>query len=229
METITLISERDAKSPIVEAYRAIRTNIQFAAVGKKLQTIVLTSAAMGEGKSTTTSNLAVVMAQAGHRVLLLDCDMRHPTQHKIFQLAGKGLTNCLSLDDDPANYVQGTNVAGLYVLPSGPIPPNPSELLGSKKMQQILEKLREQYDYILLDTPPLMPVTDAAVAAAAADGVILLVSAGAIAPSVAKEAKQILTKAQANIIGVILNKVELEHTHGYYYYSQRYGDETAEE
>ena len=167
METITLIADRDAKSPVAEAYRTIRTNIQFSNVGQELKTIIVTSATPNEGKSTTISNLAVVMAQAGHKVLLMDCDMRNPTQ------------------------------------------------------------LKPDYDYILIDTPPIMPVTDAAVLSGKVDGLVMLVSSGEVTPAAAKEAKQRLLQAGAHILGVILNKVELAHTHGYGYYYYYGSDSTS--
>ena len=221
METITLIADRDAKSPVAEAYRTIRTNIQFSNVGQELKTIIVTSATPNEGKSTTISNLAVVMAQAGHKVLLMDCDLRNPTQHKIFKLTNKGLAN-----EDVKEVIQKTGIENLELLASGPVAPNPSELLGSKRMEQLLEQLKPDYDYILIDTPPIMLVTDAAVLSGKVDGLILLISSGAVSPAVAKEAKQRLLQAGTHILGVILNKVELAHTHGsgYYYY---YGSEST--
>ena len=142
METITLIADRDAKSPVAEAYRTIRTNIQFSNVGQELKTIIVTSATPNEGKSTTISNLAVVMAQAGHKVLLMDCDMRNPTQHKLFKLTNKGLSNCISASEEVREVIQKTGIENLELLASGPVAPNPSELLGSKRMEQLLEQLK---------------------------------------------------------------------------------------
>ncbi len=227
METITLIADRDAKSPVAEAYRTIRTNIQFSNVGQELKTIIVTSATPNEGKSTTISNLAVVMAQAGHKVLLMDCDMRNPTQHKLFKLTNKGLSNCISASEEVREVIQKTGIENLELLASGPVAPNPSELLGSKRMEQLLERLKPDYDYILIDTPPIMPVTDAAVLSGKVDGLVMLVSSGEVTPAAAKEAKQRLLQAGAHILGVILNKVELAHTHGYGYYYYYGSDGTS--
>lgn len=227
METITLIADRDAKSPVAEAYRTIRTNIQFSNVGQELKTIIVTSATPNEGKSTTISNLAVVMAQAGYKVLLMDCDMRTPTQHKLFKLTNKGLSNCISASEEVREVIQKTGIENLELLASGPVAPNPSELLGSKRMEQLLERLKPDYDYILIDTPPIMPVTDAAVLSGKVDGLVMLVSSGEVTPAAAKEAKQRLLQAGAHILGVILNKVELVHTHGYGYYYYYGSDSTS--
>ena len=227
METITLIADRDAKSPVAEAYRTIRTNIQFSNVGQELKTIIVTSATPNEGKSTTISNLAVVMAHAGHKVLLMDCDMRNPTQHKLFKLTNKGLSNCISASEEVREVIQKTGIENLELLASGPVAPNPSELLGSKRMEQLLERLKPDYDYILIDTPPIMPVTDAAVLSGKVDGLVMLVSSGEVTPAAAKEAKQRLLQAGAHILGVILNKVELSHTHGYGYYYYYGSDSTS--
>ena len=164
MEEVTLIANSDAKSPVSEAYRTIRTNIKFSNIaGRELKTIMLTSATPNEGKSTTISNLAVVMAQAGHSVVLCDCDFRNPTQHKIFKLPNKGLSNCVATGSDVMDIVQHTSIPNLYVLTSGPVAPNPSELLASQNMVDILNELKQHFDYVLIDTPPVMPVTDAAV------------------------------------------------------------------
>ena len=186
MEEVTLIANSDAKSPVSEAYRTIRTNIKFSNIaGRELKTIMLTSATPNEGKSTTISNLAVVMAQAGHSVVLCDCDFRNPTQHKIFKLPNKGLSNCVATGSDVMDIVQHTSIPNLYVLTSGPVAPNPSELLASQNMVDILNELKQHFDYVLIDTPPVMPVTDAAVVSGKVDGTILVIASGAVAPSVA--------------------------------------------
>jgi len=230
-----LITKKHSKSPVSEAYRTIRTNVQFSAVNKDLKTIVITSATANEGKSTTISNLGVVMAQAGQKVVIMDCDFRNPTQHKIFQLPNKGLSNCIAMHKSVMDIIQHTEVEGLDVLTSGPVAPNPSEILSSKRMDEVLEVLGREYDYVLIDTPPILPVTDAAVMAAKVDGVIMLTAWGGINPEVARDAKTRLVQAGANIIGVILNKVEVNtpgnsygygYGYGYYYY---YGSEGKED
>ena len=232
MEEVTLIANTDAKSPVSEAYRTLRTNIRFSNIaGRELKTILMTSATPDEGKSTTISNLGVVMAQAGHRVVVCDCDFRNPTQHKIFGLPNKGLSNCVSTGGDIMELVQGTKVPNLYVLTSGPVAPNPSELLGSQNMVDIFNELKQHFDYVLVDTPPIMPVTDAAVVSGKVDGTILVVASGAVSPAVAVEAKTRLEQAGAHLLGVVLNKVDVAanshygYGYGYYYY---YGHENKE-
>ncbi|MHC1717142.1 MAG: CpsD/CapB family tyrosine-protein kinase [Acidaminococcaceae bacterium] len=207
-----LIAKEDSKSPITEAYRMIRTSIQFSNEGKTLKTIVFTSAGANEGKSTVVANLAVVMAQAGHKVILLDCDLRNPALHNIFNLQNKGLSNCVMAGENIAAVVQSSEVPDLDILTSGPIACYPSELLGSKRMQEILNELTAKYDYILIDTPPVLAFTDAAVIAGKTDAVVLLMEYGKVKPALAKEAKHVLEHTKSNIIGVILNKVEVENT-----------------
>lgn len=229
MEEVTLIANTDAKSPVSEAYRTIRTNIKFSNIaGRELKTIMLTSATPNEGKSTTISNLAVVMAQAGHSVVLCDCDFRNPTQHKMFGLHNKGLSNCVATGSNVMDIIQQTSIPNLYVLTSGPVAPNPSELLASQNMVDILEELKQHFDYVLVDTPPVMPVTDAAVVSAKVDGTILVIASGAVSPSIAVEAKTRLEQAGAHLLGVVLNKVDVgaNSHYGYYYY---YGHEHHEE
>lgn len=227
MAEIKLITQHDKKSPVSEAYRAIRTNLQFAGAGKQLQLISFTSATPSEGKSTTISNLSIVMAQDGKHVLLIDCDMRKPVQHKNFELPNRGLSNCIATGAELDKVIQKEVFPNLDILPSGPVPPNPSELLGSDKMNEILEAVKEQYDFILLDMPPVLPVTDAAVMASKVDGVILVLSAGDISPEEAQRAKAQLEQGGANILGVILNKVPTQHRYGYnynYYYYYYYDE-----
>ena len=225
MEEVTLIANTDAKSPVSEAYRTIRTNIKFSNIaGKELKTIMLTSATPNEGKSTTISNLGVVMAQAGYNVVVCDCDFRNPTQHKIFKLHNKGLSNCVATGSDVMSIIQATSIPNLHVLTSGPVAPNPSELLGSQNMVDILETLKRHFDYVLVDTPPIMPVTDAAVVSGKVDGTIMVVASGVVSPAIAVEAKTRLEQAGAHILGVVLNKVDVAanshygYGYGYYYY-----------
>lgn len=223
MDEITLIAEKDAKSPVAEAYRTIRTNLQFSQTERALKSIVLTSATPNEGKSTTISNLGVVMAQAGHKVVLMDCDFRNPTQHKLFKLPNKGLSNSIATGSDVMAAIQESGIENLHVLTSGPVAPNPSELLASERMNIVLEKLKEEFDYVLVDAPPIMPVTDAAVIAGKVDGVILLIEAGSVSPSVAKEAKARMEQGGGHILGVVLNKVDVASRHYGYGYGYGYG------
>lgn len=222
MEGLNLIAYNDLKNPATEAYRVIRTSIQFAQAGKELQTIALTSCTPNEGKSTTIANLAVVLTQAGKSVLLLDCDMRNPTVHKNFNLSNKvGLSSCISMGTALSDAVQKTSIEGLYALTGGVIPPNPSELLGSEQMKNVLQRAKEQYDYVLIDTPPVMPVTDALIVSRFVDGMILVIASAEVKVEMARDVKNQLVNAGANILGVVLNKVRSEHHgygYGYYYY-----------
>ncbi|MHC1759652.1 MAG: polysaccharide biosynthesis tyrosine autokinase [Negativicutes bacterium] len=220
-----LIVHEQPKSPIAEAYRTLRTNIQYAKVDGELKVLLFTSAGPGEGKSTVTANTAVALAQAGHRVILIDCDLRKPVQHHIFRLNKKGLTNCL-VGESPANeLLQDTEVANLRVLTSGPVPPNPAELLGSARMGLAIDAFKAVADFVLLDSPPTIAVTDACVLSRRADGVILVLDADTVRPDMAQKAKELLENAQANILGAILNRAEVELEHSYYYYYYGHGDD----
>lgn len=229
MEGLNLVTQKDPKNPAAEAYRVIRTGIQFAQAGKELQTIALTSCTPNEGKSTTIANLAVVLTQAGKSVLLIDCDMRNPTVHKNFNLSNKvGLSSCISMGTALSAAAQATKVDNLYAVTSGVIPPNPSELLGSERMRELLQEAREVYDYVLIDLPPVLPVADALVLGAMVDGVVLVIDSGEVKVDLARDVKNQLQHAGANILGVVLNKVRSEHHgygYGYYYY---YGSKEAE-
>lgn len=228
MEGLNLIAYNDLKNPATEAYRVIRTSIQFAQAGKELKTLAVTSCTPNEGKSMTIANLAVVLTQAGKSVLLLDCDMRNPTVHKNFGLSNKlGLSSCISMGTALSDAVQKTSIEGLYALTAGVIPPNPSELLGSEQMKNVLQRAKEQYDYVLIDTPPVMPVTDALIVSRFVDGMILVIASAEVKVEMARDVKNQLQHAGANILGVVLNKVRSEHHgygYGYYYY---YGSKEA--
>lgn len=228
MEGLNLIAHNDLKNPATEAYRVIRTSIQFAQAGKELKTLAVTSCTPNEGKSMTIANLAVVLTQAGKSVLIMDCDMRNPTVHKNFGLSNKlGLSSCISMGTALSDAVQKTSIEGLYALTGGVIPPNPSELLGSEQMKNVLQRAKEQYDYVLIDTPPVMPVTDALIVSSFVDGMILVIASAEVKVEMARDVKNQLVNAGANILGVVLNKVRSEHHgygYGYYYY---YGHEGA--
>ena len=222
MEGLNLVTQNDPKNPAAEAYRVIRTSVQFAQAGKELKTIAITSCTPNEGKSMTIANLAIVLTQAGKSVLIMDCDMRNPTVHKNFNLSNKvGLSSCISMGTAVADAVQETAIEGLDALTAGVIPPNPSELLGSERMQNILQRAKEEYDYVLIDTPPVMPVTDALIVSRFVDGLILVIDSGEIKVEMARDVKNQLVHSGANILGVVLNKVRSEHHgygYGYYYY-----------
>jgi capsular exopolysaccharide synthesis family protein len=213
-----LIVHEQAKSPIAEAFRTLRTNLQFSRADGKLQAIMFTSAGPGEGKSTIVANNAVAIAQSGKRVIVLDCDLRKPAQHRIFGVKNRGLTNHLVEEMPLAELLQETKITNLRVLTSGPIPPNPSELLGSVRMQETIETLKQESDYIILDTSPVVAVTDACVLASRVNGVVLVLDASQVRPEMAQRAKELLLRAKGQILGVILNKVEISDEHSYYYY-----------
>lgn len=218
-----LIVHEDPKSPIAEAYRTLRTNLQFAKINGELRTIMFTSSGPAEGKSTTVANVAVALAQSGRSIILVDCDLRKPVQHRIFGKRNKGVTNIL-VDESPAEaFLQDTEIDNLRILPSGPIPPNPSELLSSGKMIQLLDELKGLADLVLIDAPPTIAVTDAAVMAVKVDGIVLVIDSTSVRPEMAQKAKDLLVKASGHILGVILNRVEIEEEHAYYYYY--YGSE----
>ena len=214
-----IIAYRDPKSPISEVYRTLRTNVKFASLEKELKTIVFTSAGPNEGKSTIIANYAVTLSYSGSRVLMVEGDLRNPTVHKMFGLPNRqGLTNILINNDDYTSYVQNTMIDGLDAITSGPKPPNPAELLGSNRMVNYLERFKADYDYVLIDTPPIVVVTDAALLASVCDGAILVVSSGEVVVDAAVKAKELLDGAKANTIGVVLNKNKSAKAGSYYYY-----------
>lgn len=214
-----LITHFNPRSPISEAYRTLRTNLRFLIFNKQLKSILITSAYIGEGKSTITSNLAITMAQSENKVLLVDGDLRKPSLHYFFGVSNEnGLTNLLvSKHENYQKFIICTGIQNLDLLASGPTPPNPSELLGSDSMKKFLKTVSNDYDIILIDTPPVGTVTDAAVLSTMTDGVILVVSSGEVEIKLAQKAKDLLLKVNANILGVVLNKVRFNVYNGYYY------------
>jgi capsular exopolysaccharide synthesis family protein len=177
-----------------------------------------------EGKSTTIANLGVVMAQAGNSVVLVDSDLRRPMLHKIFQISNKeGLTSAL-LEEEPVvdGHLKETGIENLRIMTSGPLPPNPSELLGSQKMQRLIEILRSGTDVVIFDTPPALPVTDAAVLATQTDGVLIVTDAGKTGRASAKQAVESLRKVGGNLLGVVVNRLSARRTEGGYYYQYYY-------
>ena len=207
-----LITITESRSPISEAYRTLRTNLDFAGLDRALKTLVITSAGVSEGKSTTLANLAIVSAQAGRRVILVDADLRRPTIHKVFGLANDtGLTTMMMDDAALASPpLVKTDVAGLSVLTSGPLPPNPAEVMGSRRMEEIIAALAERADQVLFDTPPVVAVTDAAVLATTVDGVVLVVSAGHTRRDHARTAVQRLQQINARLVGAVLTNVQVD-------------------
>lgn len=216
-----LITITNPKSPIAEAYRTLRTNIQFSNVDENLKVICVTSSGPSEGKTTTSCNLAETFAQSGKRVLLIDGDLRKPRVHKVFKISGtKGITNLLAGQmklEEVTNYVG----SDLTVIPCGPIPPNPSELLASKRMKELLDELRNLYDIIIIDAPPAGVVTDSAILSTIVDGILLVVASGKTDIDGAKRAKQLLENVNARILGVVMTMMPVSKKgyYGYQYYS----------
>ncbi|MDQ0219252.1 CpsD/CapB family tyrosine-protein kinase [Peribacillus cavernae] len=213
-----LITKLNPKSPISEQYRTIRTNIQFSSVDKDVRSILVTSSGPGEGKSTTGANLAVVFAEQGKSVLFVDADLRKPTVHYTFNITNTfGLTNVLTKQADLKDTVFQTDERNLYVLPSGPIPPNPAELLGSKAMDDLMKEILQEFDLVLFDTPPILAVTDAQILANRCDGTILVVSSGKTEIEQAAKAKELLLSVNASILGTVLNNKKVKQGQYYYY------------
>jgi capsular exopolysaccharide synthesis family protein len=224
-----LVAARHPRSPIVEAYRALRTNVQFSTMDKPAQTLMITSPSPGAGKSVTMANLAVVMAQAGLKVIVVDSDLRRPALDKIFGLTnGYGLSNAI-LQDNPtlSDHLRATEVDNLWVLPSGSPPPNPAELLGSQRMEAIVEELKGQADLVLFDSPPVLAVTDAAVLSTRVDGVLVVCNAGRTRRKDAQKGVEELRRVGANLLGAVLNDMSARQGDHYYYYydSQTEGGE----
>ncbi len=222
-----LITHIDPKSPVSEAYRTLRTNLQFSKVEKELRTILVTSAGPKEGKSTTAANLAIAMAQAGNSVVLIDADLRRPLIHSVFGMdKDKGLTNYLAGSLQYNELVHETFIENLKVITSGVLPPNPSELLATQKMKNLLKQLQEDYDIVIIDSPPVIAVTDASILSTIVDGTLLVVYAGQTEKDAIKRATMMLSSVSARLLGTVLNGFDVQGIYGsyyYYYYHHYYG------
>ncbi len=218
-----LISHCNPKSPIAENYRSVRTALQFATVGTSHPLIVVTSSVPQEGKTTTTTNIAITFAQAGYRTLLIDADLRRPSTHSVFGFGREpGLVNVL-IGELPADAAcRPTGIGGLDLLTCGPIPPNPSELLGSEHTRQLLHELRHRYDIVFVDTPPVISVTDALVLAPLAHVYVLVARANETRIEALLKARELLERVSARILGVVLNEFDIATTYGSYYRYYRY-------
>lgn len=202
-----LIMLGDPHSAAAEAYRSLAANLQFAYADRQVQTIGVTSAAAGEGKSTTVANLAIALAQTGRRVIVIDADLRRPGQHTLFGLErDEGLASVL-LGDNTQLPLRDTAAAGVRLLPSGPLPANPLEVLGSRRFDQVLALTRAQADFVLVDAPPAGALADAAVLAPRLEGMLLVVSAGRTKRDMARRAREQLDRVNANLLGVVLTDV----------------------
>lgn len=216
---VSLITLADKASPVSEQYRTIRTNIQYSMVDYDLRTLVITSSGPGEGKSTTAANLAVVFANSGKKVLLVDADLRKPTVAKTFSLSNSnGLSSILGNRQTYLDQaIQASGVDNLSVLTSGPKPPNPSELLGSQRMERLIEELGKRYDLIIFDMPPVVTVTDAQILSSKVNGTILVVREGVSKRESLKKAKSLLEYVGANVLGVVYNGAKNLVDQNYYY------------
>ena len=217
-EQIDLITLTDPRSPAAEAYRTLRTNLTFAALDNPIETLVVTSAAPDDGKSIVLANLAVTMAQGERRTILVDGDLHRPCLHEIFGVANdRGLTTMIveetALDDPP---LKDVGVDNLWLVPSGPLPPNPADILGSRRMEETITALKGRADVILFDAPPVVAVADAAVLGTRVDGVLLVVCAGRTRREHAQRAKEMLERAHVRIVGSVLKDAPLGITLGGY-------------
>lgn len=232
MEVYKLITKINPKSPASEAFRTLRTNIQFSNIDKELKTIILTSASPREGKTTIAANLAISFAMEEKKVLIIDVDLRKPKLNKIFRIPNfLGLTNVLMGEKtlDEVEYTGRDESENLRVVTSGPLPPNPAELLGSSRMKEFLKQVRADYDIVILDGSPVGLVTDSVILSTIVDGTILVIESGETEIETIQRAKALLDKVDANIIGAVLNKIPINkngsYKYGYYGYSDYYGEE----
>lgn len=222
MKSNEIISLINLKSPVTEAYRTLLTNIEYSSVDKQIQMIAVTSSAPSEGKTTTATNLAVAYSETGKNVLLVDCDLRKPRLHKVFNTSNLiGLTSVLASKSSLNDTVKPVK-DGLSILTSGPIPPNPVELIRSNMMEQLINTLRDLFDVVIFDTPPVGLVTDAAIISSKLDGVVLVVASGKSQIEATLRAKENLQNVNANLLGAVVTMIPID-TRGYQYYT--YGEE----
>ena len=213
------VMEKAPKSIDAEAYRSLRSNIEYSSFDDEYRAIVVTSSVPGEGKSTTSGNLALSLAQSGNKVLLVDCDMRKPSIHKKFKISNMSGTAELLLRKESFEDVANFYNENLTIITAGKIPPNPSEMLSSRAMTAFIKEMKKEFKYIILDTPPLQAVTDAQVLSTKADGVLLVVRAGSTKRDAVLNSVDLIKKVQGKVIGTVLNGVE-NKKNSYYYYGE---------
>ena len=224
-----LIAMSKPRMPVSEAFRSLRTNLQFSGIETPLKTFLVTSASPSDGKSSVAANLATVIAQSDKDVVIVDCDMRRPTMHKLFKLSNRlGLSDYfIRTPDKMTGVVKKTAVNGLNLITSGSLPPNPSELLGSNKMQDVIKLLGKHFDTVILDSPPLLAVTDALILAKGVDGVILVIDPKKTKRGAIQQAVEQLQRLDARLLGIVLNNIKVKRSSYYYnreyYYSKHYG------
>ena len=219
-----LITRENPKSPVSEAYRSLRTSITYASADKQVKSILVSSSGPGEGKTTTVANLAITFANLGKRTLLIDTDLRRPVVHKVFNCSrDNGITSYLSgIEKDFNNIIQETTIDNLFVVTSGIIPPNPSELIGSKRMADLIKKLEGEWDMVLFDSPPLVAVTDATMISKEIDQIIMVVKSGHTDKKAFNHTVSSLRNVNAPLGGIILNAVTNKNSYGSYYYYYQY-------
>src|SRR5262245_48804054 len=209
-QTHNLVTLTDPRSPAAEAFRSLRTNLMFSSLERPLTTLLVTSTAADEDKSTTLANLAVTMAQGGRKTIVVDCDLRRPHQHEIFGAPLEpGLSNMMQNNQERPP-LAATSVEGLSLLPAGTLPSNPADLLGSRQMETIIANLKSRADIVLFDAPPVMAVTDAALLASKLDGALLVVSAGQTRRDHALQAKTLLERIHVHIVGTVLTNASVD-------------------
>ena len=220
-----LITREHPKSPVAEAYRSIRTSLKYLSPDKPLKSIMVTSSGAGEGKSFIISNLAVAMAQNDNKIIIIDADLRKPMQHRFYDMTNfEGLSSVLTGEISFTEAKRETNIDNIQLISTGVIPPNPAELLDSKKMQEVINKAKEEADIVLIDSPPIIPVTDAMLLSKSVDGVLLVVASHETEREMLVKAKEQLDRVDANILGTVLNKYPTDqkgkyYNQYYYYYS----------
>ena len=226
-----LLMNVDGRSPLAEAYRHLRTSVLLSTAGRAPKSLLVTSSLPGEGKTTTAVNTAISLAQTGATVVIIDADMRRPRLQRIFDMQGQeGLSSILSSEtsaDEMLAMIRSDEASGLSVLTSGPIPPNPAELLGSDQMRKLLAALQANYTHVVIDSPPVSSFTDGVLISTMVDGVLLVVHGGKSSRHIVRRSKQLLNDVGAKVFGVVLNNVNLQ-SHDYYYYQSYYGQKYYE-
>jgi capsular exopolysaccharide synthesis family protein len=222
-----LLMNVDGRSPLAEAYRHLRTSVLLSTAGRAPRSLLVTSSLPGEGKTTTAVNTAISLAQTRADVVIIDADMRRPRLQSIFGLRGQlGLSSILSSDvteDEMLAMVSTDETTGLHILTSGPIPPNPAELLGSDQMRRLMTTLQSRFSHVVVDSPPVSSFTDGVLIASMVDGVLLVVHGGKSSRHIVRRSRQLLQDVGAKIFGVVLNNVAVQ-SHDYYYYQRYYSE-----
>ena len=225
-QTSELLIHTDSQSSIAEAYRQLRTSILLSTAGHAPKSLLVTSSLPAEGKTTTATNTAISLAQTGAKVLIIDADMRRPRLHNVFNISNaEGLSTVLSTalsKEEIIDVVQFDKSANLHLLPSGPVPPNPAELIGSEQMANVFKILQGEFTHIVVDSPPIASFTDGVLIASMVDGVILVVHSGKSSRQVVRRSRQLLQDVGAKVFGVVLNKVDLSSQDNFYYYQSYY-------